>query len=400
MARPTEPGVGEPLLAGDHARGADLGRPVGVEEHRAPPVDHLALDVDRAGRAGVPDPGHRAHVVARPHVLREGQQAGEVRGHHHAGLGAVGVDRPQEPLGVEAAEHHDGDARGEQPEARQRAGVVHRADDEVGAELGELVLGQRVDVLGDGLAAGEHRRGQLDALGPAGRARRVHEVGPGRDVGGRLRVGRRGQPRVPRRDALGGLAAPPDHEVEAGLAGRGQPDLRGLGPDEEHPGVGVGQDEGHLVGVEVEVHRHRRRPGQQPAEVREHHLGGVLGEHRHAAGLAEVERIEAVGDPVQTVVDLGPRQGHEIVAQGDLVGTLLGQPRCHQCHRAESNHAPARTRRGRPPGRRPAPERVSVSRPGTRRSCPRRRRSRRSGPANPSPRRTAASRRTRRCRRP
>ncbi len=172
-----------------------------------------------------------------------------MRGHHHAGLGAVGVDRPQEPLGVEATEHHHGDARGEQPEARQRAGVVHRADDEVGAELGELVLGQRVDVLGDGLAAGEHRRGQLDALGPAGGARRVHEVGPGRDVGGRLRVGRRGQPRVPRRDALGGLAAPPDHQVEAGLAGRGQPDRRGLGPDEEHPGVGVGQDEGHLVGV-------------------------------------------------------------------------------------------------------------------------------------------------------
>ena len=325
-----------------------------------------------------------------------------MRGHHHAGLGAVGVDR-------RAAAPRRRSARAPPRERRRRAAGSPTSGPVwyIGPTTrwvpnsANLFLARSSTCSATVLPPANIVGGSSTPLGRPVVPEVYMRLGRGRDVGGRLGVGRRGEPRVPRRDALGGLAPPPDHEVDARPDGpRPDPTSAVSGPTNSTRASESAQDEGHLVGVEVEVHRHGRRPGQQAAEVRQHHLGGVLGEHRHAAGVAEVERIEPVGDPVQTVVDVGPRQGHEIVAQGDLVGTLLGQPRCHQCHRAESNHAPARTRRGRPPGRRPAPERVSVSRPGTRRYCPRRRRSRRSGPANPSPRRTAASRRTRRCRRP
>ena len=192
-------GVLEPLLARDHAGGAHLGGAVGVEEHRPPPLDHLALDVDRAGRAGVADELDRADVVAGPHLLGQGQQPGEVRRHHDAGLGVVGVEGLEDPLGVEPAEHHHRDAHGQQPDAREGTGVVHRPDHEVGAEAGERVARQGGEVLVDVRAAGEHGGRQLDALGPTRRARRVHEVGAGGHVGRRLtRVGR-GQPALPRR---------------------------------------------------------------------------------------------------------------------------------------------------------------------------------------------------------
>ena len=51
------------------------------------------------------------------------------------------------------------------------------------------------------------------------------------------------------------------------------PALEVLRPDEQHRRLRVAQDVRGLVGVEVEVHRHRARAGEQGAEMCEHDLG-------------------------------------------------------------------------------------------------------------------------------
>ena len=77
------------------------------------------------------------------------QQPHEVGRHHHRRLGPVGLDGPQHAFGVEAPEDHHRDPRRQGADARQRAGVVHRPDHEVGAEQGERALRERRHVLGD-----------------------------------------------------------------------------------------------------------------------------------------------------------------------------------------------------------------------------------------------------------
>ena len=131
-------------------------------------------------------------------------------------------------------------------------------------------------------------------------------------------------------------AAPADDERHPGLAGGGQAGLHRLRTHEEHAGAGVLEDVGHLLRVEVEVDRHRRDAGQQPAEVGQHGLGAVLGEDRGPLLRAQVERPQAVGDAVERVADLGPPQGHAVVAEGDLVGSLVGQARGDRRHRQVS----------------------------------------------------------------
>ena len=149
----------------------------------------------------------------------------------------------------------------------------------------------------------------------------------------------------------------PITQVDAGLAGRGQPDGRGLGPDEEHLRASESaRMKATSSAFRWKLHRHRRRPGQQPAEVGEHRLGGVLGEHRDAVGRRRGRARRARWRPGSDASSTSAHdRRHEIVAQGDLVGTLLGQPRCHQCHRAESNHCTSPNAKGPAPGRRPAP---------------------------------------------
>ena len=53
----------------------------------------------------------------------------------------------------------------------------------------------------------------------------------------------------------------------------------------------------------------------------------VLGEDRDPLLGAQIERPDAVGDPVERLVDLGPPEGHTVVAERDLVGSLVGQAR-------------------------------------------------------------------------
>ena len=233
----------------------------------------------------------------------------------------------QHVLGVEAAE----DAR---PARRRPAGARPTADrcGTSGRPRGgcrgaaKRLCAEGGHVLGHRAPAGEHRRRQLDALGPAGRPRRVHQVRPRLDVGRRLGR-RRPPPASPPTTARPACAVQPpaDDDRHADPAGGVEPGRRGPRTDEQHLGPGVGEDVGHLVGVEVEVDRHGRRAGEQAAEVGEHGLDAVLGEHGDPAVGAEVELAEPVDDPVEDVVHLGPAERDVVVAQRHLVRALGGE---------------------------------------------------------------------------
>ena len=292
------------------------------------------LDVDRARCPGVGDEAERADVVAGAYVIGERQQADEVGRHHDRRLDPMGLDRAQHVLGIEAAEHDDRYAGRQQADARQGAGVVHRTDDEVCAEGSERAPAEGGHMLGHRAAAGEHRRWELDALRPTGGAGGVHEVGQRLDVGTRLGRRRRRQPVRPRLHAVGLAQAPADDDRHADPAGGFDPGHRRPRADEEHGGAGVPEDVRHLVGIEVEVDRHRRRPGQEAAEVREHGLHAVLGEHCDAAVGAEIELGEPVHDAVQDVVHCGPAERDVVVAQRHLVRAFGGEPAGDKDHQS------------------------------------------------------------------
>ena len=102
--------VGEPLVGGDQRRAVRFGGGVVLVDDRAPPVDHLLLDLHRARRRGMHDPLQARHVVALAYLGGEFEHAGE----HHRDELAVGDamfgDRIQGALGVELLHHHRGDA--------------------------------------------------------------------------------------------------------------------------------------------------------------------------------------------------------------------------------------------------------------------------------------------------
>ncbi len=77
----------------------------------APPVDHLALDVDGARGSGVDHVAEGGHVVAGPRLLREGQQPVEL-GRHHMGRGhPVALDELEHVLGQPLVHEDDGVAQ-------------------------------------------------------------------------------------------------------------------------------------------------------------------------------------------------------------------------------------------------------------------------------------------------
>ncbi len=90
-------------------------------------------------------------------------------------------------LGVEAAEHGDRCAAEEQAGAGDRAGVVHRPDDQVPAVRDHRVLRQPGHVLVDVGAADPRGPRQLDALRRAGGAGGVDHRRTGCDIGAAVR---------------------------------------------------------------------------------------------------------------------------------------------------------------------------------------------------------------------
>ena len=126
-------------------RNAGLGRAEIFVHHRAPPVDHRALDLRRAGRRAMDDEAQRGEVVTALHLLRQPQQPHE-HGRHHVHMGdAVARDQLQHVLGVEARLEHDPAAVAERQHAvgiRRR--MIHRA-----VHQDDLIL-PGLDAIGDG----------------------------------------------------------------------------------------------------------------------------------------------------------------------------------------------------------------------------------------------------------
>ena len=126
-------------------------------------------------------------------------------------------------------------------------------------------------------------------------------------------------------DPVDPVAIPTDDRVDSCLAGRSEASFGGLGPDEQDACLGVAEDVGGLVGGEVEVDRHRRCAGQQPAEVSECGFDSVLGEHGDATRRTEVRGIETIGDTVEHIIDFGPVHCLAVIAYGDLLWAFYGE---------------------------------------------------------------------------
>ena len=133
-------GVFQPLRRVEERDADGLGGRVVLVDHRAPPVDHRPLDVDRARRRGVDRHPHRRHVVALAHLGRQLEHPHEHGRHPLAVRGAVALDRGQRALGVEPLHHHDrAPELLDQRREAQRRGVVERAGGEVDRLRGEAV---------------------------------------------------------------------------------------------------------------------------------------------------------------------------------------------------------------------------------------------------------------------
>ena len=125
-------GMREPLLARDHRGAHALGRRVVLEDDRAPPLDHPALDLDRARRRGVDRDLQRRHVVLGAHLLGQLEHPHEHRRHELRVRDPVPLDRREARLGIEVLEHDRSAAEAVDRDAElQRCRVVQRRGREV-----------------------------------------------------------------------------------------------------------------------------------------------------------------------------------------------------------------------------------------------------------------------------
>ena len=291
-------GPGQPLRPGDDGPAALAGGVV-LGDHRAPPVQHLPLDVGRAGRGAVDRGAHRGHVVAAPGLLRQGEEPAELRGHHVRVGHPVPLHQREQFLGVEAVHQHDRVAELE----RDRREVQHRrVVERRAAQVHVPVAGREREYAEE--PGRRHRRlvrvlaGQraANALGPAGRARGVDH--------GRARRTRVGAPfaagaeRGQRREAGHRAHREAGPGIDARPRGRLGRDLAEPLVGDERPGAAVGQDVGHLGRGQVPVDRHHVQPGLDGREEQREGLGAVRQHPGDAVARAQAERLQAARVPV------------------------------------------------------------------------------------------------------
>ncbi|CDZ91665.1 hypothetical protein RHRU231_860046 [Rhodococcus ruber] len=298
-------GFAEPLLRRDEGAADGFGGRVVLVDPLAPPVDHGALDLDRARRGRVDGHPHRGQIVAAAGPFGQLQQPDEMRGHPLTVGDAVALEVGEAGLGVEPARDDrgapEGLRRGPEPQRRsmvdRRRGVVH-------ATVVEAETLQQPDRVGGRLLTDLHsaERG-LDSLRPAGRARRVEHV---RAAG---LVGRRGGAH---RGDLGFVS-----EVSGYVAAECQavPHLRcvvGNGDgqvgerrgDHEGGGVAVVDDVGDLGGGEMRVDERHVHSGTYCRPV-QFECGGVVDrQHREVVPEAEAVGAEPVCELHRTVLEL------------------------------------------------------------------------------------------------
>ena len=343
-------GVGQPLGAGTGGDDAGLGHRVVLADHRAPPVDHAALDVGRAGRGAVHHAAQAGQVVPPPDVVRQLQQAHEHRRHHVQVRDAVLLDQRQQPGGVEAGLQH------QQPAAAHHVHAVgvgrrvvqrpghHRAGP--GLTFGRCQApGQQRAALRRRGHLGRHLGRALHTLGQAGGARGVEHGphdrhrrgGPGLHLGqghlpaqgvvgaeGRARVG--GTQFVRRVDHQHPHAHRRGHLLQAGR--------EEIGMHHQRTGFAVAQDVVGLVGREVPVQRHGAGAQQRGA------LGGleerevVAQQQGHALALAQPQAGECRRRPAaaqrQAVGAKVPRATDDAAGDIRCHGVTIGPAPVHR----------------------------------------------------------------------
>ena len=196
--------VREPLLRAHH-RAAALGGAVVLVDHRSPPLEHRALELDRARRRRVHHVAQRGDVVLRAHVGGQPHESLELRRHHVGGGDAVPLDQRERALGVPAVHQHHGMLEVQREVAeRERRHVVHRRRHEVD------VVAARLDVVAvevrrehrDHLVGIERGNRAAHRLRAARGARRVlHELAREPRARGACRAGRASARRSARRRA-------------------------------------------------------------------------------------------------------------------------------------------------------------------------------------------------------
>ena len=100
--------VGQPVHRVGVRQTVALGAGVVLVQHRAPPLDHPPLDVDRTGRSSVDRRNERRQVVGGPYLVGQLQHPDEHGRYPLAPSDAVVLDGRQCPLGVESLHDHHG----------------------------------------------------------------------------------------------------------------------------------------------------------------------------------------------------------------------------------------------------------------------------------------------------
>ena len=292
---------------------AALAGRVVLGHHRPPPLDHLPLDVRRAGRGAVDHAPQRGHVVPVARRRGQRQQPAELGGHHVRVGHPVPVDQREEFLRLEVVHQHDRvtELEGDRGEVQHR-GVVERRAAQVHVIIERRQPEQPEEPAGGGRHLVRVLAGQraAHALGPARGARGVHHGGArGARVGAPGAAGaERGQRREAGHLAGGEPGSGTDPGRVRGVDGHAGEPLVGR----ERPGAAVAQDVGHLGGGQVPVQRHHVQSGLGRREEQRERVRAVGQQSGHGVTGTEPEGLQA------PAVLVGPR-GELTVADGPAV---------------------------------------------------------------------------------
>uniref|UniRef100_A0A0N4ZL17 PE-PGRS family protein n=1 Tax=Parastrongyloides trichosuri TaxID=131310 RepID=A0A0N4ZL17_PARTI len=243
---PDRAGMGQPFGRADIGRADAFTARIILVEDRPPPLDHLALDLDRAGRGGVDGDAVAGQVIGGANRLRQLQHAMEHGRHPQAVSHAKALNGLKAGFRVEGLGHdqHGPGVQGGVGEAVRRR-VIERTGRQHDRAVAEPIGGGGPDVDRIGRVESAFRQGLQNTLGPSGRARTVEQVPPARGVGGQGRgLGRRQLRPVRERGA--------DDVEDADLGAQLAQGLRRLGGettlgDDDDLGLGIPDHIGQVI---------------------------------------------------------------------------------------------------------------------------------------------------------
>ena len=334
--------LAQPLLGRDDGAHALARAVVLPDRARREHLHDPTLHRGRARRGGVQDPLHAGEVVVLPGRFEDADEVGR----HHVRRGdALTLDELEARLGGEAG-HHDDRAAFAQAHlgVGARRGVVRRTAQQVDVE--GLEAPERGERVGRVLGGGEGRS-TLDALRPAGRARRVVHGDDGRAevVVGRWR----------RRTGPQGLVVGMPRSEQAGELGERRPDDRGV-VVHERGRSGVGHEVGDLRRERSVAHGHDERADARDAVPHREDLRPVLHHHRHAVARGDAGVGQRVGDAVGVGVELAEGDASVTGDECDALRIVPGDAvDASSFHGAKPNRVQDRRGSGSPrrcPGRR------------------------------------------------